>query len=155
MMGTFIDTIVVCSLTAIVITLTGAYKLGPLFRSQADALNSVDMTMHAFDSVLPFGGLVVTISSLLFGISTLLGWCYYGEKCTEYLFGLRIQNAYRLVFILLMFLGSLPSQEGIQTVVKIGDLGNALMAFPNLLALLLLAREVRRITRGGAAPGGS
>ncbi|MCZ6651040.1 MAG: sodium:alanine symporter family protein [Acidobacteria bacterium] len=154
MMGTFIDTIVVCSLTAIVITVTGAYKLGPLFRSQADALNSIDMTMHAFDSVIPYGGVVVTVGSLLFGISTLLGWCYYGEKCTEYLFGLRIQNAYRLVFILLMFLGSLPSQAGIQTVIKIGDLGNALMAFPNLLALLLLAREVRRITRGNEAPGG-
>ena len=81
-------------------------------------------------------------------------WCYYGEKCTEYLFGLRIQNAYRLVFILLMFLGSLPSQAGIQTVVKIGDLGNALMAFPNLLALLLLAREVGRITRGRDRSGG-
>ena len=157
MMGTFIDTIVVCSLTAIVITVTGAYKMGPLFRPQGEALNSIDMTTHAFNSAIPYGGVVVTIGSFLFGISTLLGWCYYGEKCTEYLFGLRIQNAYRLVFIGLMFLGSLPSQEGIQTVVKIGDLGNALMAFPNLIALLLLAREVRRITRGKAgpaAPGG-
>ena len=150
MMGTFIDTIVVCSLTAIVITVTGAYKLGPLFVAQGEALNSIDMTTHAFNTSIPYGGVVVTIGSFLFGISTLLGWCYYGEKCTEYLFGLRIQNAYRLVFILLMFLGSLPSQEGIQTVVKIGDLGNALMAFPNLLALLLLAREVRRITKGGS-----
>ena len=90
------------------------------------------------------------MGSFLFGISTLLGWCYYGEKCTEYLFGLRIQNAYRLVFIALMFFGSLPSQEGIQTVVKIGDLGNALMAAPNLIALLFLAREVGRITRAAA-----
>jgi AGCS family alanine or glycine:cation symporter len=154
MMGTFIDTIVVCSLTAIVITVTGAYKMSPLFRAPGEALNSIDMTMHAFDSVIPYGGAVVTIGSFLFGISTLLGWCYYGEKCTEYLFGLRIQNAYRMVFILLMFLGSLPSQAGIQTVVKIGDLGNALMAFPNLIALLLLAREVARITRGRATPGG-
>jgi len=157
MMGTFIDTIVVCSLTAIVITVTGAYRMGPLFLPQGEALNSIDMTTHAFNTSIPFGGVVVTIGSFLFGISTLLGWCYYGEKCTEYIFGLRIQNAYRLVFIALMFLGSLPSQEGIQTIVKIGDLGNALMAFPNLLALLLLAREVRRITlgRGGANTSGS
>jgi len=147
MMGTFIDTIVVCSLTAIVLTVTGAFEQGPLFKPEAEALNSIDMTTAAFGSVLPYGGVIVTVGSLLFGMSTLLGWCYYGEKCTEYLFGLRIQRLYRLVFILLMFLGSLPSQAGIQTIVKIGDLGNALMAFPNLVALLLLAREVRRITR--------
>ncbi len=153
MMGTFIDTIVVCSLTAIVITVTGAYRMGPLFQKSSEALNSIDMTNYAFESVIPFGGVVVTVGSFLFGISTLLGWCYYGEKCTEYLFGLRIQNAYRIVFIALMFLGSLPSQEGIQTVVKIGDLGNALMAFPNLLALILLAREVSRITFS-RQPGG-
>jgi AGCS family alanine or glycine:cation symporter len=147
MMGTFIDTIVVCSLTAIVLTVTRAFEQGPLFKPEAEALNSIDMTTAAFGSVLPYGGVIVTFGSLLFGISTLLGWCYYGEKCTEYLFGLRIQRLYRLIFILLMFLGSLPSQAGIQTVVKIGDLGNALMAFPNLVALLLLAREVGRITR--------
>jgi AGCS family alanine or glycine:cation symporter len=153
MMGTFIDTIVVCSLTAIVLTVTRAFEHGPLFKAEEEALNSIDMTTAAFSSVLPYGGVIVTFGSLLFGVSTLLGWCYYGEKCTEYLFGLRIQRLYRLVFILLMFLGSLPSQAGIQTVVKIGDLGNALMAFPNLVALLLLAREVSRITRSETTCG--
>ncbi|MFQ6115126.1 MAG: alanine/glycine:cation symporter family protein [bacterium] len=146
MMGTFIDTIIVCSLTAIMITVTGAYLEGPLYKAEG-ALESIDMTMFAFSSVIRGGGTVVVGASLLFGISTLLGWCYYGEKCLEYLAGIRIKTAYRIVFITLMFLGSLPSQEGIRVIVKIGDIGNAFMAFPNLLALLLLAKEVGRITR--------
>ncbi len=154
MMGTFIDTIIVCSLTATVLTVTGAYQKGPLYVADEDkALNSIDMTTYAFDSVLPYGGVIVMLGSLLFGISTLLGWCYYGEKCTEYLFGLRIEKPYRFVFILFMFLGSLPSEEGIQVVVKIGDIGNGLMAIPNLFALLLLAREVGRITTEYLASG--
>jgi AGCS family alanine or glycine:cation symporter len=153
MMGTFIDTIVVCTLTATVITVTGAYRQGPLFVDQDKALNSIDMTIFAFESVMPGSGIVVTIGSLLFGISTLLGWCYYGEKCTEYLFGLKVEKLYRVVFIALMFLGSLPSQQGIQVVVRTGDIGNALMAFPNLIALLLLAREVGRITKDAIAAG--
>lgn len=153
MMGTFIDTIVVCTLTATVITVTGAYRRGPLFLSESEALNSIDMTTWAFNSVLPFGGVIVTLGSFLFGISTLLGWCYYGEKCTEYLFGLRVEKAYRIVFIVLMFLGALPSEVGIQVVVKIGDIGNGLMAAPNLLALLILARQVGRITREAMARG--
>jgi AGCS family alanine or glycine:cation symporter len=153
MMGTFIDTIVVCSLTAIVLTVTGAFQQGPLYVDEASALNSIDMTTWAFDSVIPFGGVVVTIGSFLFGISTLLGWCYYGEKCVEYLFGLRIEKAYRITFIALMFFGALPSADGIQTVVKIGDIGNALMAFPNLVAMLFLAFEVGRITKEYLAKG--
>ncbi len=151
MMGTFIDTLVVCSLTAIVITVTQAYTQGPLFKLKTEALNSIDMTTWAFNSVLPFGGAIVTLASLFFGISTLLGWCYYGEKCLEYLFSVRIQRAYRITFIVVMFLGSLPTREGIQVIVKIGDLGNALMAFPNLLALLCLAPQVARITRRASA----
>ena len=147
MMGTFIDTIVVCSLTAIVITVTGAYQQGPLYLPQDQALQSIDMTMYAFNTVIPFGSAIVVVGSFLFGISTLLGWCYYGEKCVEYLAGVRIKTAYRITFIALMFLGSLPTAEGISTVVKIGDIGNAMMAFPNLIALLFLAREVGRITK--------
>ncbi|RMF61092.1 MAG: sodium:alanine symporter family protein, partial [Calditrichaeota bacterium] len=118
MMGTFIDTIVVCSLTAIAITVTGAYKLGPIFVPQEQALNSIDMTTYAFDSVMPGGGIIVAIGSLLFGFSTLLGWSYYGEICLEYLAGIKVRTIYRMLFIMFMFLGSLPSQQGIQVVVK-------------------------------------
>ncbi len=146
MMGTFIDTIVVCSLTAIAITVTGAYRQGPLFVPQDVALNSIDMTTYAFDSVLPGGGIIVAIGSILFGFSTLLGWSYYGEICLEYLAGIKVRTLYRMMFIMFMFLGSLPSQQGIQVVLKIGDIGNAMMAFPNLVALLFLAGSVGRIT---------
>ncbi len=147
MMGTFIDTIVVCSLTAIAITVTGAYRQGPLFVPQDVALNSIDMTTYAFDSVLPGGGIIVAIGSILFGFSTLLGWSYYGEICLEYLAGIKVRTLYRMMFIMFMFLGSLPSQQGIQVVLKIGDIGNAMMAFPNLVALLFLAGSVGRITK--------
>lgn len=147
MMGTFIDTIIVCSLTAIVLTVTGAYQMGPLYVPAGEALESIDMTMFAFNQVIPFGSSVVVIGSLLFGISTLLGWCYYGEKCVEYLAGVRTKSIYRWVFIVLMFLGALPTAEGIRVVVKIGDIGNAFMAAPNLIALLFLAKVVGRITK--------
>ena len=146
MMGTFIDTIVVCSLTALMLTVTGAYLQGPLYKVEG-ALQSIDMTMFAFNSVIPGGGIVVVGASFLFGISTLLGWSYYGEKCLEYLAGVKVKHFYRLTFILFMFLGALPSEKGIQVVVKIGDIGNAFMAFPNLVALLVLAKEVGRITK--------
>lgn len=147
MMGTFIDTLVVCTLTALVLTVTGAYAQGPLFVDESQALQSIDMTMYAFDQVIPGGSYVVMIGSFLFGFSTLLGWSYYGEKCVEYLVGVRSKTAYRIVFIVFLFIGSLPSAQGIAAVVKIGDIGNALMAVPNLIALILLAKEVGRITK--------
>ncbi len=148
MMGTFIDTLVVCTLTALVITVTGAFREGPLFAADPDtAKRGIDMTMFAFNSVLPGGNIIVMIGSLLFGFSTLLGWSYYGEKCTEYLFGSRVKVPYRLLFIAFLFVGSLPTAEGISAVVAVGDIGNALMAVPNLIALIFLAREVGKITK--------
>ncbi|MFK7971737.1 MAG: alanine/glycine:cation symporter family protein [Bacteroidia bacterium] len=146
MMGTFIDTLVVCTLTALVITVTGAYQEGPLFRDPDTALRGIDMTMHAFETAIPRSSIMVMIGSFLFGFSTLLGWSYYGEKCTEYLFGSKVKTGYRLLFILFLFIGSLPTAEGISAVVAVGDIGNALMAVPNLIALVMLAREVGRIT---------
>ena len=147
MMGTFIDTLVVCTLTALVITVTGAYRQGPLFSDPDTALRGIDMTMFAFNEVLPGGNGIVMIGSFLFGFSTLLGWSYYGEKCTEYLFGSKVKVPYRLLFIAFLFVGSMPTAEGISAVVAVGDIGNALMAVPNLIALILLAREVGKITR--------
>ena len=149
MMGTFIDTLVVCTLTALVITVTGAYKMGPLFVEGEEALRSIDMTMHAFNTAIPNSSVMVMIGSFLFGFSTLLGWSYYGEKCSEYLFGSKVKTGYRLLFIAFLFVGSLPTAEGISAVVAVGDIGNALMAVPNLIALVMLAREVGRITMSG------
>ncbi len=146
MMGTFIDTIIVCSLSATVLTVSGVYLQGPAYGGE---LTSSAMTAEAFNSVIPFGGLIVAAASLMFGISTLFGWCYYGEQCLRYLFGLRVTTLYRFLFIIIMFLGSLPDGENfdITAVVAIGDIGNAVMAIPNLVGLLLLAKIVALETR--------
>lgn len=154
MMGTFIDTIIVCTLTATVLTVTGVYRQGPAFGGE---LTSSTMTAEAFNTVIPYGGVVVAIASLLFGISTLFGWCYYGEMCLKYLVGTKVTTAYRILFIIIMFLGSLPDGQNfdITAVVAIGDIGNGMMAIPNLIGLLLLtvviARETWRYKRDSSA----
>ena len=146
MMGTFIDTIIVCSMTATVLTVTGVYKEG---EAMGGSLRTIQLTTEAFNSGLPFpgGGTIVALASLLFGFSTLLGWCYYGEQCLAYLMGIRSRMLFRVTFIVLMFVGSLPTEEGISLVLKIGDIGNALMAIPNLFGLLILAGLVSRLTK--------
>lgn len=132
----FIDTLVVCTFTAFVLLVSGFWTSGS---------EGASMTAAAFSSVIPYvGGGIVALSSFLFGYSTLLGWCYYGEQCLKYLFGVRITTAYRVLFIALTFLGSFVS---IHIVFCIGDIGNALMAFPNLIGLLFLSGCVARITK--------
>lgn len=145
MTGTFIDTLVVNTLTTLTIVLTGMYLKTAAFGA-AENLTSTALTAAAFDSVIPFGGYIIALSSFLFGYSTLLGWCYYGEKCLEYIFGVRIIYPYRLAFIALLFIGSIIQGVHLNIVWYIGDTANALMALPNLLSLLLLAGLVGRIT---------
>lgn len=145
MMGTFIDTIIVCTMTATVLTVTGVYRQGQAF---GGTLTSSAMTAEAFNTAIPYGGIVVAVASLMFGISTLFGWCYYGEMCTRYLFGDKVTTLYRILFIAIMFLGSLPDGENfdITAVVAIGDIGNGMMAIPNLIGLLILTRVVAKET---------
>ena len=144
MMGTFIDTIIVCTMTATVLTVTGVYRLGPAFGGE---LTSSAMTAEAFNTVIPHGGLIVAAASLMFGVSTLFGWCYYGEQCARFLFGFKVTTVYRVLFIIIMFLGSLPTdQRDITAIVAIGDIGNGMMAIPNLIGLLLLTGVVARET---------
>ena len=90
----------------------------------------------AFDSVIPFGGWIVTISLILFAYSTILGWAFYGEKCLEYLFGVKATVIYRIVFSLMVIPGSVL---GLQIVWKLADIMNAFMAVPNLIGLVGLA----------------
>ena len=94
-----------------------------------------------------WGGNVVVFASLIFGFTTLLGWSYYGQICAEYLFGIRIVKYYRIVFILLLFSGTLFTGPSAPIVKNIGDICNAAMAFPNLIALILLSRVVSAVTR--------
>ncbi len=132
----FIDTIIVCTITALINLSTGMWQSG---------LDGTAMTAKSFSSTIPLvGGLVVAVSSFLFGYSTLIGWYYYGEQCMKYLFGIKITYPYRVIFVLLVFTGSVISLE---LVFYMGDIANALMAFPNLIALALLSGTVATTTR--------
>jgi alanine or glycine:cation symporter, AGCS family len=132
----FIDTILVCTFTALIILTTGVWTTG---------LDGSAMTAAAFSHSIPvIGGAVVAFASLLFGFSTLIGWSYYGEQCLKYLFGLRITFPYRLLFTLLIFVGAIVSLD---LVFAFSDVANAFMAFPNLIGLLLLSGIVARITK--------
>ena len=145
MTGTFIDTLVVNTLTTLTIVITGMYIKTAAFGSPEN-LTSTELTAAAFDSVIPFGGYIIAISSFLFGYSTLLGWCYYGEKCLEYIFGIRIVYPFRIAFIFLLFIGSIIQGVHLNIVWYIGDMANAFMAFPNLVSLVILAGLVGRVT---------
>ena len=129
MTQTFIDTLVVCSFTGIAIIATGAWSTGA---------DGAGLTQAAFRTGLPgqWGGLIVAVSLSLFAFSTMLGWAYYGEKSLEYLLGIKAVLPYRLVFVTLIFVGSLGT---IEFVWLLSDVLNGLMALPNLIGLLLLA----------------
>ncbi len=136
----FIDTIVVCTFTALILLSSGIWTSG---------IEGAAMTAAAFSETIPLlGGGIIAGASLLFGYSTLIGWCYYGEQCLKYLFGLRITTLYRLIFISLTFIGALVS---IEVVFFVGDIANAFMAFPNLIGLMLLSGLVARITKEALA----
>jgi AGCS family alanine or glycine:cation symporter len=113
----------------------------------AGGLSSTALTVEAFNSVIPFGGLIIAFGSLLFGYTTLLGWAYYGEQCIGYIWGIKSHMPYRVVFITLLFLGALMTGKYLDIVWNIGDTFNAIMAIPNLFGLLFLARIVSRVTR--------
>ena len=136
MLGTFIDTLVICSITGLVIVVTGAWTSGE---------NGAGLTSLAFESALPgIGGYVVSFGLVLFAFTTLLGWSFYGEKCVEYLFGLRAIPLFRVLWIIAIPIGANSSLDFIWLV---ADTLNALMALPNLLALLLLSPVVFQLTR--------
>ena len=129
MAGTFIDTLVVCSLTALTLSSTGVWVSGE---------TGVALTLQAFSAGLPglWGNLIVTIGTVTFAFSTILAWEYYGEKCFEYLFGEKHILFYRYVWIVFVFLGAQIKRE---MVWNFADAMNALMAVPNLIGLILLS----------------
>ena len=133
----FTDTIVVCSLTAFVILTSGLWT-DPTFQNA-----SGDLTAAALSTTIPGASLIVAVCSFLFGFSTLIGWCYYGEKCVEFLFGSGIITVYRMAFTALIMVGSMVS---VPLVWALGTLLNGFMAFPNLVGMLFLAGAVRRLT---------
>lgn len=157
MTGVFIDTILVNTMTTLTIVLTGAYEFTQAWRGLGVEGNvtSILVTQRAFDTVIPFGlgGTVVSIASFIFGYTTLLGWSYYGEKCIEYLGGDRVILPFRYSFIVFLFIGAIitplagESLEYLNIVWNLGNIGNALMAFPNLVGLLFLAGSVAAYTQ--------
>jgi AGCS family alanine or glycine:cation symporter len=136
MLGTFIDTIIVCSITGLVIVVTGAWTSGE---------TGASLSRLAFETALPSaGGHVVTMGLALFAFTTLLGWSFYGEKCVEYLFGVRAILPFRLLWVIAIPVGATSS---LKFTWLVADTLNALMALPNLLALLLLSPVVFQLTR--------
>jgi len=146
MFDTFIDTLVVCTMTALVIIITKAYLI-PNPAMPGETLTSTALTAHAFNTNIPWaGGKIVAFASALFGYSTLIGWYYYGERCFEYIFGLKKIRYYKLVYVCLTFIGALLQQERLQIVWDMGDLSNGFMAVPNLIGLICMSGMVFKIT---------
>jgi len=137
MTQTFIDTIVVCSFTGIAIISTGAWTMG---------LDGANLTQQAFSTGLPgeTGGVIVAVCLAFFAFSTMLGWSYYGERNLEYLIGVKAIFPYRLAFVTVIAVAAVAKLD---VVWLLSDIMNALMAFPNLIGLLLLSGIVWRETR--------
>jgi AGCS family alanine or glycine:cation symporter len=133
----FLDTIVVCSMTAFIILGSGLWTDGAYKNA------SGDLTAAALGTSIPLASLIVAVSSFLFGFSTLIGWCYYGEKCFEYIFGSKGVVPFRVLFTVLAFVGSIVS---VPLAWALGTLLNGFMAFPNLIGILFLVPVVRRLT---------
>lgn len=141
MTGSFLATIVMCTVTGLVLGVTDVFgSTDP----SGKILNGASMTLAAFESTFAWGGYVVTVGLLLFAFTTLLGWAYYGEKCVEYLFGERWIALYRFLFIICIIPGAVLQLE---IVWKISDITNGLMAFPNLLGLCALTKVVSSETK--------
>jgi AGCS family alanine or glycine:cation symporter len=135
MLGTFIDTIVVCSITGLAIVMMGVLDSGE---------TGANLTRMAFSRGVPGGEWVVTIGLCLFAFTTMIGWSYYGERCVAFLFGERGVLPFRLLWVLAIPVGAVAELD---LVWVLADILNACMAFPNLVALILLAPVVFKLTR--------
>ncbi|HFI0567815.1 TPA: alanine/glycine:cation symporter family protein [Streptococcus suis] len=137
MTGTFIDTLIICTLTGLTILVTGQWS--------GEGLEGAPLTQAAFATVFGnTGSIALTISLVLFAFTTILGWSYYGERCIEFLFGTKSILPYRLLFVAMVALGGFLKLDLIWT---IADIVNGLMALPNLIALLALSPVIIKETR--------
>jgi AGCS family alanine or glycine:cation symporter len=136
MLGTFIDTLIICTITALVIVLTGAWTGGE---------SGASLSSAAFGEALPgIGHWIVTFGLIIFAFTTVMGWSVYGERCVEYLFGVKSIMPFRILWVIAIPLGATVK---LAFVWLLADTLNALMAIPNLVALLLLAPVVFQLTR--------
>ena len=143
MLGTFIDTIVICTMTALVIILMNGW-------TQVDAetgkrISDAAITSFSFNAGLPgFGEYIVTFGLVFFTYTTILGWSFYGERCAEYLFGVKVIVPYRILWVTVVFIGAIAN---LKILWVIAEILNGLMAIPNLIALLLLSPVVFKLSK--------
>jgi AGCS family alanine or glycine:cation symporter len=135
MLGGFLDTIIVCTMTALVIIMSGAWTM--VNQATGEAFTGAALTTKAFNMGLPgFGDVIVAFGMIFFAFSTILTWSYYGEKSVQYLFGVKAIKPYRYIWIVVLFIGAVGNLDLIWT---IADAMNGLMIVPNLIALLVLS----------------
>ena len=139
MLGTFIDTIILCTMTALVIMVTGVWTSG----ETGSPLTALAFTTGLDSQV---GAIVVAIGLAVFAFTTLLGWSYYGEKCAEYIAGTKVITGYRILWVIAVFAGAALS-DYFNTVLILADVLNALMAIPNLIALLVLSPIIIKLSQ--------
>jgi AGCS family alanine or glycine:cation symporter len=136
MLGTFIDTIIICTITGLVIITSGVWTSGE---------SGAALTSMAFSKALPgVGDYVVAIALAVFAFTTLLGWSFYGERCVEFLFGVKAIVPYRVVWVLAIPLGATVN---LGLIWLVADTLNAMMALPNLIALIFLSPVVFKLTK--------
>ncbi len=136
MMGPLIDTLIICTMTALVIIITGEWT------GKAD---SSVLTKNAFNAGIPyFGGIIVSVGLILFAISTAISWSYYGDRCAEYLFGSRAVLPYRWIYVVALFVGAVVRLEFVW---NFSDITLGLMSLPNLIAIIALSGVVISLTK--------
>ncbi|AZQ09154.1 Amino-acid carrier protein AlsT [Shewanella khirikhana] len=135
MLGTFIDTLVVCTITGLAIVVSGAWSSGE---------NGAALTSYAFSHALPIGNYIVAVALAIFAFTTILGWSVYSEKCVQYLLGVKAVMPFRLIWTLAVPLGAMGSLDFVWL---LADTLNAMMAIPNLIALTLLSPVVFKLTK--------
>ena len=141
MTGTFLDTIIVCSITGVVLVM-GLMGTGEFVKPE---ITGAALTTQTFNNMLPGpGGWIVTIGLIFFAYSTILGWCYYGEKCATYVFGDKFVPLYRVIYVATVMMGTVASLD---LVWAAADTFNGLMSIPNLIALVLLSGVIVKETK--------
>ena len=139
MIGPFIDTIVICLMTALVCMITGVYT-DPQFQAQEGFIVGAKMTAAAFDSFLPGARYALAIGVMLFAYSTMISWSYYGERAWEYLFGSHLIIIYRIIFVVFVFFGSVIT---LKNVLDFTDMIILSMAFPNIIGGVILSPQIK------------
>ena len=143
MIGPFIDTVIICSMTALVCMITGAYQLAE-FQGQSGSIVGAKMTAAAFDSFIPGARYVLAVAVMLFAYSTMISWSYYGERAWEYLFGIKSILAYRIIFVCFVFIGAVTA---LHSVLDFSDAMILGMAFPNIIGGIILSPQIKAVLK--------